>query len=794
MADRLNSLRRVNIARWPAITRRLSIARGLAAALAVLSLGLAFPAAPVTGAEEADPARLRIETRREGIHRITWADLQRSGVEDAIDPRTLQLFNRGREAAIHVLSAGDVFSPGDAVVFFAEAVDTSLTGTNVYWLAWNAARGKRMAAMPGSPAVGATAGKRHPVDRFYHTLRVEENNEIWLSTPGAPEEDYWFWKRMTGPDKAVCPVRVPSPVPDAPDARVRACFQGRSAGTPRPNHHTVIELNGTEIGASRWHGQEAHVQEARVTADQLSDGANTCTVRLPGDTGATVDAVYLNWIEIGYWRTLQAEDDRLAFGLSGARATDRDGDGATDSAGTGDRTVAVTGFTGPDPAVYDVTDPVNVKRITGCSVEPHGRGYRLTFDDSTGGERRFWAGTIGAYEAPAAMELRRPQDLRSTQNGADWIVITPRAFLPAAAPLASWRRAQGYRAVAVAVEDVYDVFSHGLFDPAAIKEFLRYASDNWAKPAPAFVLLAGDATYDYRGYLATGKTNGVPARLVNDGSLIPSDNWYACLDGPGDVVPDLHLGRIPGADARAIARQVEKIIDYERSPWPAGAGVLLVSDDKDASFEAVTEAAAAALPAQVGVDRVYLGNCADAQAARRGIIDSLNQGALVTAYAGHGSVRTWAGEKIFQSSDVPALNNRDRLTLVVALTCLNGYFCEPNFYSVAEALMAHGDGGAIGVFAPSGMAGYRAHRLLGSHLFAALFQGTESLLGPAVDQAREAAYKKGISNEVMRMYNLFGDPATRLKTGPDDRAGRDREIYEDKQQYKEYGAQVNGRR
>ena len=50
----------------------------------------------------------------------------------------------------------------------------------------------------------------------------------------------------------------------------------------------------------------------------------------------------------------------------------------------------------------------------------------------------------------------------------------------------------------VDIDDIYNEFSDGLFNPFAIQKFLRYAYNNWQQPTPTYVLLVGDAHYDYK--------------------------------------------------------------------------------------------------------------------------------------------------------------------------------------------------------------------------------------------------------------------------------------------------------
>ena len=57
--------------------------------------------------------------------------------------------------------------------------------------------------------------------------------------------------------------------------------------------------------------------------------------------------------------------------------------------------------------------------------------------------------------------------------------------------------------MAVAVEDAYDEFGHGEAHPEAIRDFLEHAFHGWAR-APRYVLLLGDASFDFKDHMRTG--------------------------------------------------------------------------------------------------------------------------------------------------------------------------------------------------------------------------------------------------------------------------------------------------
>jgi hypothetical protein len=92
------------------------------------------------------------------------------------------------------------------------------------------------------------------------------------------------------------------------------------------------------------------------------------------------------------------------------------------------------------------------------------------------------------------LDCRLTVRLAFKAQGADYIIITHADFIEPAQRLADYRRTQGYRTAVVRVDDVYDEFNHGIYDPRAIRAFVHYAYHHWQKPAPLFLLLFGDST------------------------------------------------------------------------------------------------------------------------------------------------------------------------------------------------------------------------------------------------------------------------------------------------------------
>ncbi|NIM09567.1 MAG: hypothetical protein GTO53_10580, partial [Planctomycetales bacterium] len=171
-------------------------------------------------------------------------------------------------------------------------------------------------------------------------------------------------------------------------------------------------------------------------------------------------------------------------------------------------------------------------------------------------------------------------------RGAEYVAIGPADLLEPLQPLLDWRSAQGLNVVAVPLEAVYDQFGHGMPEPQAVQDFMAYAAATW-RPAPAYLLLVGDATYDPRGHLTAPEANRLPAFLVQTvyGGETASDVFFGQLDD--DLWPEIAVGRIPARNPEQVRAVVDKTLAYEKQivgrEWEGR--VLAVADGQSPSFQ-----------------------------------------------------------------------------------------------------------------------------------------------------------------------------------------------------------------
>jgi hypothetical protein len=671
----------------------------------------------------------------EGIYRLSYEYLSSHGVDvDAIsDTRRIKLYYLGSEVPLHVDGEGPgdhSFDPGDYIEFYAQDLNTKYTRTNVYWLVLDGAPGLRM------PEVNGANGSSMAPASFLSTLH-HENDAWYLGTASGPDErDRWFDPAYVhrqdnwGIDvRAELSLPMPEAVEGDDIVPIRLALDGFIEGS----HSVDVSLNDIYLGRVSWSGQGAHEAELTANSTDLNKatGQNVLTLQAAVDP----DIVLVDWVETTYPRGFEAENDRLKF-----------------TAEPGEYRFQLSGFQHAGVEVLDITNPAVPARITNFDQAT------MRFEDSPAVFSTYLA---MVPEEPAEIAVDAASDLRDPGNRADYLIITHQDLSDAVQPLAAHRASEGLTVQVVLIEDIYDEFSYGIATPHALKDFLQYAYNSWSAPAPRYVLLVGDATYDYKNNLGLGTINYVPTYLLSTEHLgeTASDVWFAQISGD-DLLPDLYIGRLPASSPAEAELMISKIIGYENAAntqtwekhliFSAGDGL---EEGEAETFRAMNEAASSLVPELYSISKNY------------GTIQPI-AGALLVNYSGHGYYNGWRINGATRGVDqiLSLLNTEDKPAFFVTMTCLNGYFLHESVRSLAENLLTREQGGAVAVLAPTGMTIPEGQELLDEGVFEALFEKDYRDLGRAIGYARAHLLANSTAEEdVANTFLLFGDPAMELK-------------------------------
>lgn len=572
---------------------------------------------------------------------------------------------------------------------------------------------------------------------FTYSLQYKDKSVYYSAALNGDREN--FFGPVVFGDGPVVPLAIHNveQTSSAP-AQLQVSLQGVSLET----HQVKVLVNGSLAGSITFPDQSSTVQTFSIPNSWLVEGDNTIKL---APVASSHDTSVVDYIRISYSHSFRADSDSLQLSVKSTLDA------------------RIDGFTTANIRVLDVTDPNSVQLVRPI-VEANGGSFAATVP---GGERgkakRLVALPESRVSQAAWLALNQPSSLNQSTNAADLIIISYRDFIPSLAPLVAQRQSQGFTVAVIDIDDVFDEFSYGAHTSQSIRDFMSLAKTTWAH-APSYLLLVGDASYDPRNYAGVGNFDLVPSRLIDTGTAgtataleTASDDWFT--DFNGDGIADISVGRLPVRTVAEANLVVSKIVNY--SPANTGNRALLVADSQGSyyfNFEAADDQLGGVLPATMTIQRVYRRLQASDADARSNIISSLNAGQSVTVYSGHGNINIWGGS-IFSANDAAALTNGNRLSFVVVMDCLNGFFADPSLQSLAESLLKAPNGGAVASFASSGLTIPDGQHDMGLRMFQLLYGGSSIAIGDASRQAKTATDDV----DVRRTWILFGDPTLKIR-------------------------------
>lgn len=520
-----------------------------------------------------------------------------------------------------------------------------------------------------------------------------------------------------------------------PDAVLEIALQGATTAA----HQVKVIFNDVEIGTLNYLSQARHVASLSISNSLLREGDNS--LKLVTTDGES-DVSLLDYVRLTYPHLYVADKDSLRFTMSQA-----------------DR-VSISGFTNSNVRVLDITDTESVEEIQ-PEITAQGGTFSaaISVQGSVAGRevRTMLAFVDRGGARPDAISANQPSNWNASKQSANFVIITHPDFRNAVAPLAELRRKQGMTVAVVNVDDLYDEFSYGAHDPQAIRDFLSSAKSSWRK-SPRYVLLVGDASFDPRNYLGLGKTDYLPTHLVDTAYMeTASDDWLA--DFNGDGVPDMAVGRLPVRTAAQAQAIISKIVGYTQAGAPQTA--LFVADKRGSDgydFEAASHDAQTLLPSSISVQTINRGDQA-VDSVRSQIIQGINQSPLLVNYMGHGTIGAWTGAGLFGTADAASLTNASHPSLFVMMTCLNGFYHDPSQDSLAEALLYAEQGGAVAVWASSGLTEPTGQALMNKGLMSNLFANEQSRIGDILIKAKGSTSDR----DIRTTWIFFGDPTMTMR-------------------------------
>ncbi|MCP4633318.1 MAG: hypothetical protein GY855_10365, partial [candidate division Zixibacteria bacterium] len=686
----------------------------------------------------------KIQTSNEGLIRISGQNLSSAGISltdlasdsihifygggEPIPDRNSEAVNPFEEISIIVEDNGDgYFSRDDYILFFADATDrwryptdstpvyleNHYTNTNYYWLAVSGdftLSGRRISSVNG--ALSGSVDTLVTTGRF--NRRIHQNNMLAVDSNNRIRSYFdWYW---TGQAHHTFYESLPNAI-----TGIDADITIRAISNPY-NYIFVNSNSAVSTGRNR--------PLYYFTTDDLIPGLNRFSLILDS---STIIPPYLDYAEISYIGDLTPSNDILDFYLGGYN-------------GTG-RIVLDNDFIGT-PLIFDLSDSKNPVRITNASGSTE---ISFQYELSADGPNRFYACPLSKAISADGIEKVEINDLREDISQTDLMVIAADEFLPYLEDYEVYREDKSAINVrVVSLEQILNQFSYGLYDPKAIRDFLKFSFNNYETPAPSAVLLVGDGVYDFENNLGPMSSNIIPPYIQRTDSSASDDNYvffgdFGLLDSDtsyaSDRGYDMMISRWPVKTVSELATVLDKIQSYEAStnygPWRTT--ITLVADDEFGHYDtewfhtSQTEELQEPprLPVSFRRNKIYLwdypfNSLQQKPLANEDIVRSFNDGTLLINYVGHGNPDSWAHENVFhRSSDLVTLNNSEKLALVVTASCSIGFFDHPDKEGMAEDLFRYVSGGAIGVISATRLVYSSDNSEFNKQIFEILFDNND---------------------------------------------------------------------
>ena len=750
--------------------------------------------------------------RQEGIYKIDGKTLAGAGINlNEVKPNTIHLYNNGGrglprdirrprppglvENAIYVFDGNNDgrFDNDDYILFYGRGVEgfafDSTSGQarhylnqfgfdNFYWLSFSGGAGTRMAERASLPVANLS-----PATSFKDYLFVEEELH-----PLYESDQTWYGWLFTNSDvnkSRRYRVKLTDPVSEGRADLTFAFYASFIGGF---NFHNLkVEYDKQELATFQIPGNNRPDFYQAPKVGGLANGDNEVLLTYQGSSDAA--QLYIDYFELNYDRQLKLSDGTLVF---------------NGRAGAGPLAYALNNAEANSLWLFDVSDFSKVARLSSQNWRVN--GTQVTFADiggSTSVPRRYVAALPSTFKSVDAKTILRDEvsNWRSPNNGADMVIITHEDFLSLnsttgrdegpLAKLASLRQrpvnlSDSLRTVVVKIQDVFDEFSGGLYDPVAIRDFLKYTYDNWQR-RPLFVLLVGDGDYDPKNIINKTDKNWIPTFHTNELDEILSrvtDSWFTYVAG-NDEVMDMAIGRIPARSPADVHAYVDKLIQYETKPTfgPWRNTAVMIADDEygqgavPSSIESVhildTETLVSIYtPKYFDLKKLYLTEFSAVQSASiSGIrkptatdafLRLVNNGALLVNYAGHGNSEVWAHERVLNlPTDFSRIQNGERQALWIAATCTFGKYDTPDKQSFSEQLVLASGRGAIAVLATARDVYASQNASLNQQYYRYFFENASHIsarLGMAMVLAR---IQTGATLNDEK-FHVIGDPSLRL--------------------------------
>lgn len=683
----------------------------------------------------------RFYIEKSGVYKISKGFLESLGFNTNVDPRNIRIYGNGgrmvpllnstsypmdlEENAIQFIGEEDGnFSSQDYILFYAEGTDTwsaeNRTHLNLfadksyYYVTSSLGSGKRIqeSIQPtGTPSLNFTVFDDY---KFY---------EKDLFNPGKIGRK-WLGDQFGIENEKTFEFNIPNIVTSAPVkfyANLASASYGSSNFQVQVNQQTVGNVNFLSLSNVDFVSAVENFLETTFT----TSSSNIAVKLTYSNGGVPASRGYVDYIILQAKRNLTGYGNQFVF-----RNFEEES-----NIGVGQYTISNASSISQ---VWDVSDIYNAVKYSNSQAT-------FSYKVNLGQSKKYIAVDVNDYFNPLKESNSKVinQNLKGTifnssqgtLEDVDYVIVTPSFLYGQAEKLANFHRNKsGLKVRTVTLESIYQEFSSGKQDVAAIRNFIKYIYNNASTTQNRikYVNLFGDASFDYKNRIPNN-TNIVPvfhglnplANMTDNTSnysiltTFMSDDFFGLMDdNEGQMLPngsegiDIAVGRMVVSTAQEADDVVNKVIHYydEKSYGRWRNSYVVLTDDADSESDSSLQFGlngmidnlnnnypfinAKKIHTDAYVQEVSAGGNRYPKA-KQDFVDAIELGALVVNYYGHGGEYGFAQERIYEISEALSLNNFNNLPLFITMTCDFSRFDNPYLQTGGEFTFWNPEGGAI---------------------------------------------------------------------------------------------------
>jgi hypothetical protein len=675
----------------------------------------------------------RFYIEKSGVYKITKDFIQQLGINlNGINPKRIKLYGNGgkmlplanssdyptdlTENAIQIQGESDgVFNSEDYILFYGEGTsnwnEESQTNLNVYdtksyyYITIQGDDGKRISDML-QPSAPITTTLTTYDDYQFHEVDLTNIAQVgrqWVGESFEINNIQEFSFDFPNIDSSV-PVDLD-------------VFLASAAYTPTS---FKVATNGVDTGTISFPALNTS-SEIKYFNNRLSNtsftGASNIKVKLTyNNNGVPGSKGFLDFIQ------LKAKSKLLGFGKQFHFQYD-----------LANSTFGVVAYTFSNASsisqIWNVTDIYNITKIE------NNNGNTFSFNANLGEVQKYIGIDSNDYYTPLKESKSKItntnikgtvfKNAQGQFQDVDYLIITPDILKAQAEKLAAFHRLNSNLNVKVlTLESIYQEFSSGKQDIAAIRNCIKYIYDNASSSDKKikYINLFGDASFDYKNRISNNN-NIVPiyesiiSNTIGEASFA-SDDFYGLMDETeGNITNyfggiDIAVGRMLISNTSQADEMINKVFEYydKKAFGSWRNNYVAISDDSDQSTDATLQSRQNILADEISTQKPFLNVSkifldAYTQEASAGgerypkakteFYNEFEKGALVFNYLGHGGEDGLASERLWDKADSQSLSNQYKYPLFITITCEFSRFDNPTRPTAGEYIYWNSKGGAI---------------------------------------------------------------------------------------------------